>query len=177
MRKRKIFITSDTHFFHRRIIEYENRPFGSVEEMNEKLIENWNSVVLPQDLVYHLGDFALNVGDDKVKEILDRLNGEIVLVSGNHDKKSFDFYRNTGRFSEIVRPKHQMIIDHFVILSHEPIYLEKRSPFINLYGHVHGNPNYQTVSPRGACVCVERWDYTPVDYNILKEDVASLTEW
>lgn len=177
MGKKKTWITSDTHFFHNRIIQYEDRPFANAMEMNEQMIERWNSVVRKHDLVYHLGDVMLNVDADKMKELLNRLNGDIILISGNHDKKNFEFFKSTGRFLEIIQHKHQMIVDNYVILSHQPIFLEKRSPFINLYGHVHANPNYNTVSARGACVCVERWDYTPVNYEYLVNEVASLTEW
>ena len=54
----KIFWTSDSHYFHNNILKYCNRPFGSVEAMNEALVANWNSVVKPDDHVYHLGDFC-----------------------------------------------------------------------------------------------------------------------
>ena len=79
----KIFFTSDTHFFHKNIIKYCNRPFGSVEEMNEALVANWNSVVGPDDHVYHLGDFCFgNV--EKWNWCLEpgRLNGHIHLILG-----------------------------------------------------------------------------------------------
>ena len=56
--KTKIWFTSDTHFFHNNIIDYCKRPFVNAEEMNEYIIKQWNSVVKPQDEVYHLGDFA-----------------------------------------------------------------------------------------------------------------------
>ena len=78
----KIFFIADTHFNHNKIIEYENRPFKNVEEMNEKLIENWNSVVGRIDKVFVLGDF----GFYNSKEILDRLKGFKILIMGNHDR-------------------------------------------------------------------------------------------
>jgi len=78
------FFTSDTHFNHINIIAYCNRPFVSVLHMNEGLILAWNSVVNPEDTVYHIGDFAM--GDrDQIPSIRARLNGKIILITGNHD--------------------------------------------------------------------------------------------
>lgn len=78
-----IFFTSDLHFWHANVIKYCNRPYASVEEMNEKLILNWNSVVSPKDTVYVLGDFSLAIRP--VETFTHRLNGIKYLVSGNHD--------------------------------------------------------------------------------------------
>ena len=77
-----IFFTSDTHFNHKAIISYCSRPFESVEEMNDRLIDNWNQVVKPSDTVYHLGDFALYCND--IEQIRKKLNGKINLIQGNH---------------------------------------------------------------------------------------------
>ena len=82
----KVYFTSDTHFGHENIIKWCRRPYSSVEEMNEKLIENWNSVVGPDDIVFHLGDFAFG-GSGLWKEVLSRLNGKKYLIIGNHDEK------------------------------------------------------------------------------------------
>ncbi len=78
------FFTSDTHFNHATILGYTNRPWTTLEEMNEGLIANWNNVVRDGDLVYHLGDVVM--GPRKFAgEFLSRLNGRIFLVQGNHD--------------------------------------------------------------------------------------------
>jgi calcineurin-like phosphoesterase family protein len=79
------FFTSDTHFGHKNIIKYSNRPFADVSHMNEALIENWNALVSPEDTVYHLGDVALGPWEDWDK-VLTRLNGYKVLVVGNHER-------------------------------------------------------------------------------------------
>ena len=79
-----IYFTSDTHFGHANIIKYCDRPFATVEEMNEALVKNWNSRVSPSDTVYHLGDFAMG-GKDNLN-IRSRLQGKIVLIRGNHDR-------------------------------------------------------------------------------------------
>lgn len=82
-----VFFTSDTHFNHSNIIRFCNRPFHNVEEMNETIIRNWNSVVAPDDIVFHLGNFCLG-GAAEWTKILERLNGRIYLILGNHDLKN-----------------------------------------------------------------------------------------
>lgn len=78
------FFTSDTHFGHANIIKLCNRPFKDVEEMNEKLIENWNKVVSEDGTVFHLGDFAFG-GSGLWNSVIPRLNGQIYLIIGNHE--------------------------------------------------------------------------------------------
>jgi calcineurin-like phosphoesterase family protein len=85
------WFTSDTHFCHANIIKYSNRPFASVEQMNEALIQRWNSCVKPTDSVIHLGDYGLG-GLENCLPILSRLNGRKYLVPGNHDKCSPSYY-------------------------------------------------------------------------------------
>lgn len=80
-----LFFTSDTHFGHANIINLSNRPFADVQEMNEALVANWNSVVGPDDFVYHLGDVALGPIRDSL-EYIRRLNGYKMLIIGNHDR-------------------------------------------------------------------------------------------
>lgn len=80
-----VFFTSDTHFGHANIIKYCNRPFASKEEMDAVLLENWNSTVKPGDRIYHLGDFAF-LKSDAARDLLKKLNGEKILIKGNHDK-------------------------------------------------------------------------------------------
>ena len=103
-----IYFTSDTHFEHENVIKYCKRPFNNIEEMNETLISNWNSVVSDDDIIYHLGDFCLS---DKpgVRKIASKLNGHKILVRGNHDRVSVSFYESVG----------------FEVLIHAPIKLEE----------------------------------------------------
>jgi calcineurin-like phosphoesterase family protein len=79
----KYFFTSDTEFNHTNIIKYCNRPFKDIPHMNETIVNNWNSVVSPKDLVFHLGDVGRNCDN-----IVKRLNGIIFFVRGNHDLTS-----------------------------------------------------------------------------------------
>lgn len=79
-----LFFTSDQHYFHKNIIRYCDRPFGSATHMNEEMIRRFNEVVGDDDVVYHLGDFSLDKG--KVYNILSQLKGTHHLISGNHDR-------------------------------------------------------------------------------------------
>ena len=170
-----VFFTSDTHFNHKNIIRYCNRPWNSgkdangqlivsddnVNEMNEAIISSWNKVVPQNALVWHLGDFAL--GDrSKIPEIVARLNGRINLVLGNHDHKDVKRFLNAG-FNRVY--DYPVLINKFVILTHEPLeFLNANCPFFQIFGHVHDSEHYQTWSKTGACVCVERHDYAPVPW-------------
>ncbi len=99
----KIFITADHHFHHKNIIEYCNRPFKTVEEMDKVMVEKWNKKVGKDDLVIHLGDFALGT-KEKVKETREKLNGTIILIKGNHDKviKEFIVVNDSLRIGDFV---------------------------------------------------------------------------
>lgn len=135
-----IFFISDTHFCHSNIIKYCNRPYSDVDEMNKDFIERWNSVVGKDDIVYHLGDFALC---DKagIKLLAKQLNGTKYLVRGNHDHWSKTFYEECG-FNVLINPP--VVLDGITIngnqvcVSHTPI-RDSQMPkgCINLHGHIH----------------------------------------
>ena len=161
----KIFFIADTHFGDDNIRRYENRPFDTVEQMDEVIVKNWNSVVSDGDIVYLLGDFGA-VGYEK--EILSKLNGTKYLVKGNHDEKSNDEYRDAG-FKEVYDLP--VIFRNFWILSHDSIYVNSNMPYANLFGHVHANPVVRDYSSQHFCVCVERIDYTPVEFEEIIKTV------
>jgi calcineurin-like phosphoesterase family protein len=189
----KIFLTSDQHFNHKNIIKYCDRPWNSghdengemiitdedVGKMNQDMIDRWNSVVSPEDTVYHLGDFAL--GDrKKIPELRSKLNGKIHLVLGNHDffhindknkyRDVVDFFYKSGFERVYDKP---VLLDNFMILSHEPLMWVKE-PIFNIFGHIHQTDTFKTISKNGCCVCVERWDYTPVSLDTIKEMYENL---
>ena len=152
----KIFIISDTHFGHENIIKYCNRPFASVEEMDAAMIKNWNSTVSNNDVVLHLGDVALG-NKDRAKEIISQLHGKKILIMGNHDNWSEEFYREAG-FHTVSR--FPILYDGFYLLSHAPLVLSETTPYFNFYGHVH-NDNRYIENATSKCVCVERTGYRP----------------
>lgn len=82
----KVFFIGDPHFGHENVIKFDNRPFKSVEEMDEELIKRWNNKVKPGDLVYILGDFIWKARNDDAPTLLKQLNGQKILIKGNHDR-------------------------------------------------------------------------------------------
>ena len=125
-----LFFTADNHFNHANIIKHENRPFSSVEEMNEVMIEKWNEKVKKNDSIYILGDFVWS----KPSEIIPRLNGKKYLIKGNHDKQS-----NSSYF-EWVKDYYRLKYNNDTfILFHYPIFRWDKSHYgsYHLYGHVH----------------------------------------
>lgn len=153
----KFFITSDTHFNHANIIKYCNRPFSSVEEMNEALIKNWNEVVSNDDTVLHLGDVALG-NKEMAEAIIKRLNGKKILIMGNHDNWSEQTYRDMG-FHTVSR--FPILWNNFYLLSHAPLTLSETTPYFNFYGHVHNDSRFIDTAT-SKCVCVERTGYRPM---------------
>jgi calcineurin-like phosphoesterase family protein len=141
----KTFFTSDTHFFHSNIIKYCLRPFADAHEMNEALIVNWNNVVTPDDVVYHLGDFAFgDVGG--VNSVMQRLNFKHMhFIKGNHDKPFLNWYRTTSHgmgtkvtlhdsYLETWIDKNQFTLCHYAMR----VWNQSHRGALHLYGHSHG---------------------------------------
>ena len=155
-----IYITSDQHFGHANIIEYENRPFSSVDEMNSYMIKQWNQTVSNKDKVFFLGDLC--IPSRKCTEIIPLLNGYKIMIMGNHDCLSHNRYLEAG-FKEVSR--YPIIINDFYILSHAPLYLAQSMPYVNIHGHIHSK---QMIGANYFNVCVELHDYTPVKFADIK---------
>lgn len=129
------YIISDTHFNHYNIIKYCNRPFNDVNDMNKSIIDNWNSIVNKDDIVYHLGDFFLG-SKFELKDIVSKLNGQIYLIKGNHDRLTTKSYEDSGM---IVLKGAPIILDEYkVMLSHKPLPDSMiKKGYINVHGHIH----------------------------------------
>ena len=164
------YFIADTHFGGENIRRYENRPFASAEEMDEAFIANWNQTVNSEDTVYVLGDFSDYGKPEKDAEILQRLKGRKILVMGNHDRhRTPQEWRDLG-FEECFSMP--VLYEGFFLLSHEPLYINVNMPYANFYGHVHANPSYKDASKQSVCVSVERIDYTPVEFNVLRAQMV-----
>lgn len=166
-----IWFTSDTHFDHKNIIGYCDRPFRDLDAMNRALIVNWNAVVNPDDLVYHLGDFAF-ASAGRVAEIAGQLNGRKVLVKGNHDSCSMAAYIRAG-FEDVVDNADLLTFGYPVYLAHHPIPYNLPEGFTHqLCGHVHEvwkrhSDRYSTVVNVG----VDQWGYMPVSLSRVLIDL------
>lgn len=174
----KLFFTSDTHFGHERIIQYCNRPFRDAAEMNEALIRNWNAAVPPDGTVFHLGDFAMGMDQDRIAGILSRLNGTIYLVAGNHDRHSLppavqDMFKDVMYQTMIKVGRKKLLLSHFPLLCYTGQDKGIDDTVIQLYGHVHSGPSSNgsdTERVRMCCfpgqydVGVDNNGYAPVSY-------------
>jgi calcineurin-like phosphoesterase family protein len=181
-----VFLVSDTHFGHAGVCRFTRndgvtklRPWDSAEEMDEAMVKAWNDRVQPTDKVYHLGDVVIN---RKSLSIMSRLNGDKVLIRGNHDIFKDEDY--TPYFRSL-RAYHVM---NGMILSHIPVHAESLGRFgVNIHGHLHANRVRKArgvdartgevlysdaIDPRYHCVCVEQTDFAP----ILFEDVIARIE-
>ena len=130
---------ADMHFDNEDIIAFDNRPFDSVEEMNETLITNWNRVVLPGDLTWILGDFCAGNAERWVW-FLNRLNGRKALITGNHDNPD-TVLAVRGCFEDIAEYREILDSERHVVLCHYPIsaFHDHYFGWLHLYGHVHGS--------------------------------------
>lgn len=165
-----IWTISDTHFGHEKILTFKQpdgvtplRPFSSVEEMDETMVENWNRVVKAGDKVYHLGDVSMS---KKSFPILARLNGKKTLIAGNHD--IYDTKEYLKYFDNVRACR---VFDSF-ILTHIPIHKDSSTYRFtgNIHGHLHGNV---LEDPFYRSVCVEQINYTPI---LLDEVINSFKE-
>ena len=183
-----IWFTSDTHFNHENIIRFCKRPFKDVKEMNEEIIKRWNSIVKPDDIVFHLGDFAWG-GSEVWNNVLDRLNGRIVLIMGNHDEKNIrsGYYK---RFEHVAYQMHIYVEGQSIYLNHYPFlcyagtYRGEDATW-QLFGHVHSGPNNTGLDvdrlthlfPTQYDVGVDNNNYYPVSFHqvrdIIKEQQLS----
>lgn len=134
-----IFFTADTHFDHTRIIELSHRPFGSRDEMNQTMIDNWNSMVAPGDTVYHIGDFAF-AKQDRITQLLGMLNGHKHLVEGNHDDEHARRAKGWASVRHYYRVRKALATS--IILFHFPIEIwdRRHKGSIHLFGHIHEVP-------------------------------------
>jgi len=159
---RNTYLISDTHFDHAKIIEYCNRPFADVDEMNEALLRNWNDTVDPEDNVFFLGDLYCGKDYARTKYWLDQLNGDVTFIKGNHDRFKGIPYR--GKY--VVR--HRKMRFH---LRHDPRRAPRSWNDWVIYGHVHNNhPDRHPFidgEKKRINVSAELIDYTPLSLDDL----------
>lgn len=177
---KNIFFTSDHHFGHKNVIKYSNRPFESVEEMDEVMIQRWNEKVGMDDEVYHLGDVGLSSAG-KLRKILARLNGKIYLIKGNHEKSAVachtrfewikDYYELVVEDAEFEKGEQLIVLFHYALrewnAAHWGTY--------HLYGHSHG-----TLSDNPTALAfdigVDCHNFYPLSYQEVKQ-IMKTKDW
>jgi len=183
-----VFFTADLHFDHSAILKHSNRPFSSIEEMNQSLIDNWNSRVSAKDLVYVIGDFAWKRAD----YFLSQLNGNIVFILGNHDKALLQGKQSRKQIvkshihSITIKEKELLssvedIDDLYplkdkqhIVLCHYAMRSWNRSHYgsYHLFGHTHGGEPYG----KSFDVGVDCHNYFPISYIEMKRIMNTLNE-
>lgn len=173
----RVFFVSDTHFGHRKIMEFCNRPWKTIEEHDEALINRWNETVNENDLVFHLGDFAFAT-NSRWKELINRLNGKIYLILGNHDQIRYPGDKIMSLFEECAT---QMVLDikgRYVYLNHFPFlcyagsFRGPENVVYQLFGHTHSGPyssgkdtdRLLNLFPYQYDVGVDNNNYSPVSW-------------
>ena len=177
-----IYFISDFHFGHNNILKFERTQFTNIKQHDEYIIQEYNKVVKNNDTCYILGDIGaagFGVSKEYLKDIFKRLNGRKILVLGNHDSYSIDYYKNLEGVIEVYN--YPVFIAKRIVLSHEPIKIDDE--ILNIHGHLHGAvlnlPNHYNVSAHVI-------NYRPVSLKTMqggilskipKDDKRFLYEW
>lgn len=177
-----IWFTADTHFGHNNVIQYCHRPYQSISEMDEQLIKNWNQVVKPDEIIYHLGDFTL-LGKEPAEGYLQQLNGKIHVIPGGHDHRWIgkDTYISGSGYPVQIMPPLQTIKvalpdsneSQLIVLCHYSLRVWDRSHYgsWHLYGHSHGGlPSLENSRDVG----VDCWDYCPVSLEDINREITRI---
>ncbi len=165
------YFTSDWHLGHKNIIEFSNRPFANVQEMDAALVNNWNSLITNADTTYVLGDVSFH-SLPKTMELVGSLNGKKVLIWGNHDAK----FRGNTFFESLFSATydiHELKLApmQYLILCHYPFddWNAKYHGSYHAHGHKHSSAPTQFSRGKRLDVGVDAWDYKPVSLDQLVE--------
>lgn len=175
----EIFLTSDTHIWHNKEFIYADRGFENIEEHNERLVENWNKTVGKNDTVYHLGDVIIKDMEQGMP-ILERLNGNIIIIRGNHDsEEKLKRYRESPNVIEAGQGAMYLKYDKYnFFLCHFPTLIRSdwrgrhmKTTLINLHGHTHQKENFGYDNPFMYHVGVDSHGLTPVHMDKVVKDI------
>ena len=132
---RTIYLTTDTHWNHERILLYDSRPFDNVKEMNEYIISQISDIVQDGDILIHLGDVIFK-DRNLLKGYMERIKGYKILLKGNHDRNTLSWYTRNG-FDYVCRRYEYKNI----IFSHKPMDMSENKIQYNIHGHFHKKDN------------------------------------
>ncbi|NVM34024.1 MAG: metallophosphoesterase family protein [Candidatus Lokiarchaeota archaeon] len=180
---------ADTHFYHKRAIKHNNRPFKDIHEMNDYIVKQWNAVIKKTDTVYVLGDFSWG-NQKQIRDILTRLHGYKILIYGNHDKRAWQMIR--AGFKDVRENIYINLNGHKVYLSHYPYYPTwlvrlklwwhgydkwkkythkqmRRDDHWLIHGHIHNNRHAWKIKDKQINVGVDQWNFKPVSEKTIVE--------
>lgn len=174
---KNIWFSSDFHFGHDQSFIWEKRGFYSVEEMNECIVDNWNSLVQPNDIVYCLGDICLGVKDQSIK-YFNRLNGEFYAIWGNHDSPKFlENYAKIcdGSYADVITYKKMNIyLSHYPTITSNFDDKEFKRHVINFHGHTHQTSNwFFPDNPFSYHVGIDSHQCKPINIEDAIEDIKA----
>ena len=168
-----IYLISDLHLDHKNIMRYCDRPFSSVEEMNRTIIDNWNEVVEEDDFVYLVGDLAFGRRRSKMRYWLKKLNGNVILILGNHDKGYLDSIVHADKCVLFYKGKKFLLI-------HDPKMVNSGDDWV-IHGHEHNNKPekypFMNGKNRTINVSVELINYTPISLDFLVDRMEDVVYW
>ena len=168
-----IYLISDLHLDHKNIMRYCDRPFSSVEEMNRTIIDNWNEVVEEDDFVYLVGDLAFGRRRSKMRYWLKKLNGNVILILGNHDKGYLDSIVHADKCVLFYKGKKFLLI-------HDPKMVNSGDDWV-IHGHEHNNKPekypFMNGKNRTINVSVELINYTPISLDFLVDKMEDVVYW
>lgn len=172
-----IYFTSDLHFGHDRGFLYSPRGFSSIAEMNEAIINNWNSVINDDDDVYILGDLMLNDNANGLS-CLNRLKGIKHIILGNHDTDTrVELYKNISsdiKYADIVKyGKYRFYLSHYPTHTSGLTNGHVSENLLNLYGHTHQKTNFYEDNPFMYHVGLDSHNCMPVSVEQVIEDIKN----
>ena len=176
----KVWFTSDLHFWHKNICKYCDRPYESIEEMNQGIVDNWNSVVKEDDTVFVLGDLGF-CGIEKLRPLMSQLKGKIFLIQGNHDSdKVVNKLYEEGIIKDYFKllevtivndeecPNQQLTLCHFPMID----WYNKEKGAWMIHGHQHQLPETPSCSPKHYDVGLDKNGMTPINFEQLKINIT-----
>lgn len=175
----KIYLISDTHFNHNKDFVYKARGFNSIEEMNEKIIENWNSIVTDEDTIYVLGDVIMGEDLQAGLRIISKLKGQKYLAYGNHDTearlkafKANHFFKDIQMGYRIKYGKRTYVLTHYPTVTANG----DDTRTINLYGHTHQTTNFFEDRPYMYHIGVDSHNCAPVCIDDIIAEIKAKKE-
>ena len=176
----KVWFTSDLHFWHKNICKYCNRPYDTIEEMNQAIVDNWNSVVKDDDTVFVLGDLGF-CGIEKLRPLIAQLKGTIYVIQGNHDSDKIicklyeeDHILEFAKLLEITIIGDEECPDQDLTLCHFPMidWYNKEKGAWMVHGHQHQLPHTPSCSPAHWDVGLDRNGLFPISFEQLKINIT-----